>query len=444
MTSQPTMTRLVLPSESPAEWAAIEAALAKPINSLAELDQLLTDFAKALDEPKVCNFFSSVPGSLEAGSFDFDAFLDHGVPALVAIALEMPVLFDEVVVPIHRMRSSWADAAAGRLGRLRVTLSRRQCACLLAHSFLGTLRRPADVQKNDFRLRVGDLFMGTSMSPNSAVTFLSYFTVIGERGLPDDEHVTFERRGFCRGQTPWRWDDNPKRLCPVKLIDGRIEESPADTHVEFSNAFIGGGVMTGDAAMEELLFLAKPELMIAMALQHRMVDEESICITGARQYSLTDGYGQSFEFTRACTHEELNRSPPAVCALDAVRGGGPAVTVPAMLRDMNKARIAFDGANELATGHWGCGAFGNNQDLMFLKQWLAASDAGVTTMLYHEYGRGHSHSIFPLVRKLKHLTVGHLWNFLQSLTSDLAPMDVASFSERIRAVSLGRIPVPPE
>jgi hypothetical protein len=34
---------------------------------------------------------------------------------------------------------------------------------------------------------------------------------------------------------------------------------------------------------------------------------------------------------------------------------------------MNKARIAFDGATEIATGHWGCGAFGNNHDLMFLK-----------------------------------------------------------------------------
>ena len=30
--------------------------------------------------------------------------------------------------------------------------------------------------------------------------------------------------------------------------------------------------MTGDFAMEELLFLVKPELMVAMALQHRVTD----------------------------------------------------------------------------------------------------------------------------------------------------------------------------
>ena len=52
------------------------------------------------------------------------------------------------------------------------------------------------------------------------------------------------------------------------------------------------------------------------------------------------------------------------------------MTAAALLRDLNKARLAFEGAREVATGHWGCGAFGNNHDLMFVKQWLAASEAG--------------------------------------------------------------------
>ena len=81
------------------------------------------------------------------------------------------------------------------------------------------------------------------------------------------------------------------------------------------------------------------------------------------------------------------------------------MTEAAMLRDLNKARIAFDGAREVATGHWGCGAFGNNHDLMFLKQWLAASDAGAATMHYHDFSRSQSHNVVPLSRKLGHLTV---------------------------------------
>ena len=58
----------------------------------------------------------------------------------------------------------------------------------------------------------------------------------------------------------------------MDLVDGNIDDcTAADLHVEFANAFVGGGVMTGDAAMEETLFLVKPELMVAMALENRMV-----------------------------------------------------------------------------------------------------------------------------------------------------------------------------
>ena len=115
------------------------------------------------------------------------------------------------------------------------------------------------------------------------------------------------------------------------------------------------------------------------------------------------------------------------------------MTEAAMLRDMNKARLAFDGAREVATGHWGCGAFGNHHDLMFIKQWLAASEAGVQKMYYHDFDRKQSHNVVPLSRRLRHLTVGQLWAFLLELTSDLQPANMATFSSRIRDVATGKL-----
>ena len=47
-------------------------------------------------------------------------------------------------------------------------------------------------------------------------------------------------------------------------------------------------------------------------------------------------------------------------------------------------------------------------DLMFLKQWLAASEAGAGNMWYHDHSNKQSHHIFPLIRRLKHLTVGQV------------------------------------
>jgi len=459
-------TRLTLPCDDPEEWSGVVAVLGAPLRSLTDLDAMLTKFSASRDarDPQQCAFFASVPGSAAAGAFDFDAFFAVGAPLLVEVALQMPALFAGVRVPIAKMRSSW-PAEPGALGERSFSLTRRQCACLLAHSFLGSLKRPADVQHNDFRFTVSDLFVGPAaaagVSAASATTFLNYWSVLGKRGgkrggggggggsehaiLDDGERVCFRRRGFRRGRPlPWRWDaQNAKPLCEVKLVDGAIADcAAADRHVEFANAFIGGGVMTGDAAQEELQFLESPELMVAMALQCRLVDEEAVVVEGARRYSDTAGFGQGFAF--AGDHHDGGSAapPPAVCAIDAVRGGG----IGFVLRDMNKARIAFDGARQVATGHWGCGAFGNNHDLMFLKQWLAASEAGARKLHYHDFDRNQSHHIFPLVRRLKHMTVGQLAQFvLVDLTGEEGGggrRDVAAFSKMVADISTGHMEVP--
>jgi len=443
-------TRLVLPCENPDEWAFVEEVLRGPVTVLADLDTMLTRFATLDSEPRRCTFFAEVPTSEEAGEFDFDGFLACGVPLLLTVALEMPTLFTGTEVPIGKTYSSWtaegsvctADVAGTKLGQLTLTLSRRQCACLLAHSFFGSLKRPDGVQPNDFRFTCADLFIGTARSPNSATTFLNYFLMLGRHGFGEGD-VSFERLGYPKHlPPPWHWEASERPLCRVHVADGNLEDCEATLHAEFANAFIGGGVMTGDFAMEEILFLNKPELMVAMAVHNRMADTEVIRVHGARQYSLVRGYGSSFAFAGAYDGRRAG-APPTVCAIDAIRGGGPAMTESALLRDMNKARIAFEGVQELATGHWGCGAFGNNHDLMFLKQWLAASEAGCSVMHYYDFARGSaSHNVVPLSRKLGGLTVGQLWAFVREVTGDLQPANVATFSVRMREIATGKRRVP--
>eukprot|EP00164_Ancoracysta_twista_P003926 GFYU01005263.1.p1 GENE.GFYU01005263.1~~GFYU01005263.1.p1 ORF type:complete len:447 (+),score=102.17 GFYU01005263.1:99-1439(+) len=434
--------RLSLPCANADEWSFICEVLGGPLASPADLDAALTQFSSLDVEPKTCTFFTTVPGSVDAGVFDFELFFAKGLPFMVEVALEMPTLFKGVDIPIYKTRS--ACVTPSTLNKHSFAFTRRQCACLLAHSFFGSLKRPDGVQLNDFRFTVFDLFVGTAVSPNSGTTFLNYFCMLAKHGIPDGM-ITIGRNGYPKGPSPWTWENNETPLCQVKMVDGSIDDCTADIHVEFANAFVGGGVMTGDAAMEEILFLVKPELMVAMAVQNRMADEESVCVSGAIKYSRTKGYGTSLEFDGDATddlHVEATRVVKVV-AIDAIRGGGPAMTEAGLLRDMNKARVAFEGATAVGTGHWGCGAFGNNHDLMFLKQWLAASEAGATRMYYHDFDRKQSHHIHPLVRKLKHMTAGQLWGFLrQRLIQELQPYDVATFSKRVADVAVGRIDVP--
>ena len=441
---------LVLPSSKPKEWDFIRKVLTSPINNISDVDTIITNFSSLDQQKRVCTFFTTVPNSppKEVQTFNFERFYTVGLPFMIQVALQMPLLFPKQI-PIHKMRSSWVEK--GKLGRLSYSLTRIQCACLLAHSFFGSLKRPENVQPNDFRFTVVDLFLGTAVSPNSACTFLNYFSVLGELGIEQvsieskENVLTFERLGYKKGPSPWNWEKSTKLLSKVKIVDGDISQCKADVHVEFANAFVGGGVMTGDAAMEETLFLVKPELMVAMAIENRMVDEEAIRISGALQYSKTKGFGQDFEFDGDYIIENTPRNdmpPPCICAIDAIRGGGPALTKGGMLRDMNKARIGFEGANILATGHWGCGAYGNNHNLMFLKQWLAASEAGIEKILYHDFSKSHSHHVHPLIRKLKHLNVSELWNFILSITFDLVPCNMKEFYNRIAQIATGKLIVP--
>ena len=179
---------------------------------------------------------------------------------------------------------------------------------------------------------------------------------------------------------------------------------------------------------------------MAMAVQNRMFDQESILVRNALQYSVVEGVKQDFSFAGPCSmSQKLIKA--TICAMDAVRGGGPAMELVSMLRDMNKARVAFEGATAVATGHWGCGAYGNHHDLMFLKQWLAASEAGVSVLYYHDFSHKQSHFIFPLVRRLKHFNVGELWQCLQDLTSDLRPCTMGLFSQRMADISTGKLKV---
>jgi len=447
-------SRLYLPSDSPQTWAHVEEVLSRGVERLTDLDAMLTSFSALDREPRRCTFFADIPGSSEAGCFDFELFLAKGAPLLLELALAMPQLFEGVALPIHKTNANWPVDGVPAVHTRSIALTRRQCACLLAHSVLGSLKRPEGVQPNDFRFTACELFIGTACSPNSAITLLNYFSVLGRDGFADGV-VTFGRQGYANprlggGGAPWAWEASEAPLCAVHIRDGNLEESAADVHAEFANAFVGGGVVTGDFAMEEILFLVKPELMVAMALQNRMADTEVICVSGAVQYSRVQGFGADFEFAGdytcvAASSGVREGPPPKVVAIDAVRGGGPAMTEAALRRDLDKARIAFDGARELATGHWGCGAFGNNHDLMFLKQWLAASDAGVRALHYFDFQRGRqSHSVVPLARKLRHLSVARAWAFLRDeLTAGLGPADAATFSTRVREVATGKRPVPP-
>ncbi|CAM6035257.1 unnamed protein product [Sphagnum compactum] len=244
------------------------------------------------------------------------------------------------------------------------------------------------------------------------------------------------------------WRSSQAPLCPITLLEkGFIEDDGRDClQVDFANRLLGGGALANGCVQEEIRFMINPELIAGMLFIPAMADNESIEVVGAERYSSYEGYGPTFrfkgDFSDSTPRDTLGRRQTRIIAIDALpQPGEKQFRSPLMLRELVKAYCGFlhtcstegepgatdnggdamDIADEspccvenkessdggvlgttsngngteattdmkttvgIATGNWGCGAFGGNLELKSLLQWLAASQAGRPYMLYFSF-----------------------------------------------------------
>lgn len=199
---------------------------------------------------------------------------------------------------------------------------------------------------------------------------------------------------------------------PLVPIDYRanfpIENCQGCIQADFANEWIGGGVLRSGCVQEEIRMMVSTELLVSLLVCERMLDHESITISGCAQYSDFVGYGQSFRFTKEKVIPKAEYPRPgshirnvAVVAFDAlnfswIEDKSTQFKQVVIDRELIKAFAAFSGpsaasllldlehevltdksncskAIPLATGNWGCGVFEGHLELKFLIQWIAAS-----------------------------------------------------------------------
>ena len=66
--------------------------------------------------------------------------------------------------------------------------------------------------------------------------------------------------------------------------------------VDFANAYLGGGVLSGGCVQEEIRFSVSPECTVGMLLFPVMSPLDAIAITGTERFSQTCGYAFSLQF----------------------------------------------------------------------------------------------------------------------------------------------------
>jgi len=115
-----------------------------------------------------------------------------------------------------------------------------------------------------------------------------------------------------------------------------------------------------------------------------MLDNEALAFKGFRKYYSIKGYGDKLAYDSEETYVKYEEDKDGSCldyiiAIDALKKPNPQYSRELILRELNKAYIGFQMFPEvlsIATGNWGCGAFGGDFQLKFLLQWIAASLAG--------------------------------------------------------------------
>lgn len=254
---------------------------------------------------------------------------------------------------------------------------------------------------------------------------IQYFTRITE-STPSGVLI-FSRVGLTSKPD---WGKSKKKMSKLHITsEGSIEtEGQGMLQVDFANKFVGGGVLTYGMVQEEIRFSICPELIVSRLFTEALADNEVLLMVGAEQFSQYQGYGRTFTYDGPhhdmTDLDEQGIRKTAIVAMDAIKfsyNGQLQFDKVKIDRELNKALIGFSNHGDIsgqlqavATGNWGCGAFGGDVRLKFLIQLMAVSE-NMRDMAYFTFGdmalvseAGKMHRL--LVKK--GVTVGQLYKII--------------------------------
>ncbi|XP_066304725.1 poly(ADP-ribose) glycohydrolase-like [Branchiostoma lanceolatum] len=404
-------------------WEVVQSALLGNIQNSLDLEEAIltynSRYANRWDFRGLHSFFTEYLDDDEARSF-FKVTL----PAMVKLALRLPEIVTQSPPLLKKqMRHS-------------ITLSQLQVASLLANAFFCTFPRRNAYQRNSEyssfpSINFNDLFKGGKHGVDrrraeKLKTLVHYFKRVTIR-MPSGT-LTFRRQSFPK-MPVWKTCKDPLSRLHVSA-EGTIEEDGTGMlQVDFANKVIGGGVLGLGLVQEEIRFLICPEMILSRLFTETLEPDECLVIIGAEQYSCYKGYSDTYkwagDYQDQTTRDTWGRRCTEVVAIDALKYRTYTEQCnPGMVkRELDKAFCGFHRSDVLpiklsaiATGNWGCGAFGGDSRIKGLIQMMAAAVAK-RDLVYFTFGNAQlAEDLYKMheFAEANSLTVGDLWNVIQS------------------------------
>jgi len=199
------------------------------------------------------------------------------------------------------------------------------------------------------------------------------------------------------------------------VVHGVFDEKGERCVVDFANKRLGGGWLGYGMVQEEKMFVERFDFgaLCARSLLNMedpvanpvaspfsMKPNEAWILSGAPAFAEVPWYGRTpkdgLEKVRLLSPLDDQHTTPTVVAIDAIKASFTHYRREHLEMMLLKAYIGFAAAKHdedlggeslIATGSWGCGAFYNNERVMFVVQALAANAAGVS-LTHHVLGDG--------------------------------------------------------
>lgn len=368
-------------------WELIQTALlnrfTRPQNLKDAILKYNVAYSKKWDFTALIDFWDKVLEEAEAQHL-YQSIL----PDMVKIALCLPNVCTQPI-PLLKQKMNHS-----------ITMSQEQIASLLANAFFCTFPRRNAKMKSEYSsypdINFNRLFEGrSSRKPEKLKTLFCYFRRVTEKkptGL-----VTFTRQSL---EDFPEWERCEKPLTRLHVTyEGTIEGNGRGMlQVDFANRFVGGGVTGAGLVQEEIRFLINPELIVSRLFTEVLDHNECLIITGTEQYSEYTGYAETYRWARShedgSEKDDWQRRCTEIVAIDALhfRRYLDQFVPEKMRRELNKAYCGFlrpgvppENLSAVATGNWGCGAFGGDARLKALIQILAAA-AAERDVVYFTFG----------------------------------------------------------
>ena len=385
----------ILPHDKEFDYKELQEIFKKPVNNLRDINNI---FYKGRSL-----FFKLIEKNCPEEAKEFINIYKH----LQQLALNIKEIFPETTIPYLKTTE-----------KTRVlSLKRKQVALIFLLSFFNRLE---DSRKNKNEFNFNYILSTKGKIPfEFGRCFLNYLTVIGkwlEQGKEDilNEDILYIRDNIDSNDYIEKEDID---LCELELYKtGSLFDGDSEYCVDFANKYIGGGALTGGNVQEEILFAVEPEATVSMFFMEVMDKNDAIGIYNTIEYSKYSGYGYQFKYEKSAITSDLTKiKRHKIIAIDAMDFSSSYYIYKIrnqenIMRDIHKAYVGFNLINfktekntkkTIATGNWGCGAFGGNHEQKFLEQWIAASFAGVKKLNYYSFDDDNMKIVQKYYKKIK-------------------------------------------